>query len=114
MIEGDPKATIDDEDIEYIRKAKMLRGVISRTEYAHADDGLDALMIEGTLYYAIQGRVFFDEAVASRNFRMAKTLSRDVRRARVTDGKIPADQSTLEEYQEAYVKYINQRHKNRR
>ena len=65
---------IDDEDVEYIRKAKMLWDVISRPGYAHDDDGLAALMSAGTLRYAIQGRVFVDEAFASRNFRMGETL----------------------------------------
>ena len=51
---------IDDEDIEYIRKAKMLWDIVSHPEYAHDDDGLDALMSEGTMCYAIQGRVFVD------------------------------------------------------
>ena len=92
----------------------MLRGVISRPEYAHGDDGLDALMSEGTLYYAIQGRVFAGDAFVSRNFRVATTLSRNVRRARVTDAKIPAGQSPLGEYHDSYRKYISQRNKNRR
>ena len=111
VVEDVPNAMIDDGTIEYIKKAKMLRGIKSHPEYAHDADGLDASMDERTLYYAIQGRVFAGEALISRNFRLGKTLSRNVRRARVTAGKIPAGQSTLEEYQEAYRKYINHRRK---
>ena len=56
-IEDEPKERIDDDTLEQIKKARMLRGIISHPEYADEDDGLDALMNEGTLYYAIQGRV---------------------------------------------------------
>ena len=90
-IPDEPKTRIDDEALRRIKKAKMLWGIISHPAYAHDDDGLGALTAETALYYAIQGRVFADEAFVSRNFRISKTLSRNVRRGRITSGKSQKD-----------------------
>ena len=111
---NEPMAVINDEVMKEVTRAKRLRGVVSRPEYASEDDGMGALMTEATLYYAIQGKMFVDEAYALGNFRMAKVWARDVRRARVTASEIPAGQTPLVEYQQAYRRYINYRHKYRR
>ena len=109
----EPKTTIDEATQKHLRGANVLWDIITHPEYAHDDDGLDSVMREEVLYYAVQGQVFADEAFCSRNFRSAKTFSRDVRRAKMASGEIPEGQSTLEEYQQAYRKYIAARRENR-
>ena len=105
----EPKTVIDREAQRNLRAAKALRGLISHPEYADRDDGIDKLMTKEALYYAIQGEVFVGEAYCSYNFRSAKILSRNVRRARVLSGKTPVGETTLEEYQRAYQKYMSAR-----
>lgn len=91
-----------------------MRDIVSRPGYSHDEDGLDDLMEEAALSYAIQGKVFAGESYLSRNSRQAEIWSRDVLRARATSKETPVDQPTLEEYHEAYRSYINHRHRNRR
>lgn len=108
-----PKVVIADETTKASTRAKRLWDITSRPDYAHEGDGVEALMAETTLYYSTHGNTFVDEAYALRDFRKAEIWARDVRRARVTAGDLPADQSTLGGYQEAYRSYINHRRKNR-
>ena len=111
---AEAKTVIPSATMRHLRDAKVLWGILSHPEYAHDDDGPDAVVKEETLYYAIQGKVFAGEAFCSQNFRVAKIVSRDVRRALVAAGKAPADQTTLGEYQIAYRQYITARRRNRR
>ena len=92
-----------------LRAAKALWNLTPHPEYADEDDGIDGLMTKEALYYAIQGQVFVDEAYCSRNFRLAKIQSRNVRRARILSGKTPAGETPLGEYQKAYQEYMSAR-----
>ena len=105
----EPKAVIDKTAQRNLRAAKALWDLISHPEYADEDDGIDGLMTKEALYYAIQGKVFADEAYCSRNFRLAKLQSRNVRRARILSGKTPAGETPLGEYQKAYQAYMSAR-----
>ena len=87
---------------------------MNRPEYACEDDGLGGLVTEATLYYVIQGKDFVDESYQSGNFSLAEIRARDIRRNRVEAREAPKDQTTLQEYQMAYRRYINHRSKNRR
>ena len=97
-----PKVVIGATVMGEVTRAKKSRGIISRPEYAHCVDGLDALMAAAALYYAIQGKDFADEAYLSQNFRQAELRSRDLQIARVGSREIPSDQRALGEYQMAY------------
>ena len=64
---------------EFTRSEK-LRGIISRPGNARNYDGLDSLMAEANLYYAIQWKDLVDEVYLSENYRHAEIRPRDLRR----------------------------------
>ena len=97
-----------------VDRAEKWRGILGRPEYAHNDDGLDALMTDGTLYYDIKGRNFVDEAYLPKNFRQAEIRPRDLRMGRVASREAPSGQTTLQEYHMSYRSYLIRRHKNSR
>lgn len=92
-----------------VTQSQNLWGIIQKPEYAHGEDGLDAIVEKEVSTYAAHGNVFADASYLVRNFRSAKAKSRDVRRLRILHGEIPETQTALEEYQKDYRSYANAR-----
>ena len=60
-----------------------------RPGYGRDVDGRDSLLTHECLIYAVQGKVFVEEAYHSKNCRAAQAKSSDVRRHRTLSGEIP-------------------------
>ena len=108
-----PKVEMSEAEYSGVSHEGELWDVVYRPEYARDEDGVDALMTQECLIYDAQGKVSVDAAYRSKNIRIAKAKSRDVRSQRTLLGEILEGATSIAAYRKDYRSYMNARRQQR-